>query len=56
VPLVRPMLRRYATERLQGERFGDFAIRAGLVAPTGTPADFHDKPQEKPAARPAAPA
>jgi sulfite reductase (NADPH) hemoprotein beta-component len=41
VPLVRPMLRRYATERLPGERFGDFTIRIGLVRPTGTPADFH---------------
>ena len=35
VPLVRPLFRRYAAERLQGERFGDFAIRAGLVRPTG---------------------
>jgi sulfite reductase (NADPH) hemoprotein beta-component len=43
VPLVRPLLRRYAAERLQGERFGDFAIRAGLVSHTGTPADFHAK-------------
>jgi sulfite reductase (NADPH) hemoprotein beta-component len=41
VPTVRPLLRRYAAERLAGERFGDFAIRAGLVSPTGTPADFH---------------
>jgi sulfite reductase (NADPH) hemoprotein beta-component len=41
VPLVRPLLRRYATERLPGERFGDFTIRVGLVRPTGTPADFH---------------
>jgi sulfite reductase (NADPH) hemoprotein beta-component len=40
-PLVRPLLRRYATERLPGERFGDFAVRAGLVKPTGSPADFH---------------
>jgi sulfite reductase (NADPH) hemoprotein beta-component len=41
VPIVRPMLRRYAEERLPGERFGDFTIRVGLVHPTGTPADFH---------------
>jgi sulfite reductase (NADPH) hemoprotein beta-component len=40
-PLVRPLLRRYATERLPGERFGDFTLRVGLVHPTGTPADFH---------------
>ena len=50
IPLVRSLLRRYAQERLQGERFGDFSIRVGLVKPTGTPADFHDKAQEKPAA------
>jgi sulfite reductase (NADPH) hemoprotein beta-component len=42
--IVRPLLRRYAAERQPGERFGDFAIRVGLVAPEGTPADFHDKP------------
>ena len=41
VPLVRPMLRRYAMERIPGERFGDFAIRMGWVTPTGAPADFH---------------
>jgi sulfite reductase (NADPH) hemoprotein beta-component len=42
VPTVRPLLRRYATERDPGERFGDFVIRAGIVKPTGKPADFHD--------------
>ena len=40
--LLRPLLRRYAGERLSGERFGDFAVRVGLVKPTGTPADFHE--------------
>jgi sulfite reductase (NADPH) hemoprotein beta-component len=29
---LRPMLERYAEERAEGERFGDFAIRAGFVA------------------------
>jgi sulfite reductase (NADPH) hemoprotein beta-component len=43
VPLVRPLLRRYASERLAGERLGDFVIRAGIVAPSKGPADFHDK-------------
>jgi sulfite reductase (NADPH) hemoprotein beta-component len=41
VALVRPLLRRYAAERLAGERFGDFTIRVGLVRPTGGPSDFH---------------
>ncbi len=31
----------YAAERHKGERFGDFAIRAGFVASTGNGADFH---------------
>jgi sulfite reductase (NADPH) hemoprotein beta-component len=41
VALVRPLFRRYAAERVPGERFGDFVIRAGIVKPTGTPGDFH---------------
>jgi sulfite reductase (NADPH) hemoprotein beta-component len=48
VPIVRPLLRRYAAERLSGERFGDFTIRAGIVSPTGTPADFHAYPNYGP--------
>jgi sulfite reductase (NADPH) hemoprotein beta-component len=43
VPILGPMLRRYATERQPGERFGDFAIRVGYVKPTGTPHDFHEE-------------
>ncbi len=31
----------YAARREKGERFGDFAIRAGFVAKTGNGADFH---------------
>ena len=54
VPLTRSLLRRYAVERQPGERFGDFSVRVGLVTPTGTAADFHDKAVEKPSA--AAPA
>jgi sulfite reductase (NADPH) hemoprotein beta-component len=52
VPLVRPLFKRYAEERTAGERFGDFVIRVGIVTPTGTPADFHDKAQAKSAPQP----
>ena len=50
VPLLGPIIRRYALERTQGESFGDFTIRAGYVKHTGTPADFHEAKAEKPAA------
>ena len=43
VALLGPIIRRYATERLKGERFGDFVLRTGYVKQTGTAADFHDK-------------
>jgi sulfite reductase (NADPH) hemoprotein beta-component len=29
--LLRPVLSRYATERMEGERFGDFVIRTGII-------------------------
>ncbi len=44
IPLTQGLLKRYAAERLDGERFGDFSIRVGLVKPTGTAADFHSGP------------
>jgi sulfite reductase (NADPH) hemoprotein beta-component len=53
VPLLRPLLRRYALERDPGERFGDFAIRVGCVTPTGAPEDFHE-PKPTPGPTPAA--
>jgi sulfite reductase (NADPH) hemoprotein beta-component len=53
VEIVRPLFRRYAGERNPGERFGDFVIRAGIVTPTGTPVDFHDKAQAKAVVAPA---
>lgn len=31
VGLLRPVLKQYATERNEGERFGDFVIRAGII-------------------------
>jgi sulfite reductase (NADPH) hemoprotein beta-component len=35
VSLLRPLLQRFASERLPGEHFGDFVIRVGLVAVAG---------------------
>ncbi len=40
-PLLAPIIARYARERDDGERFGDFCIRAGYVAATVQGADFH---------------
>ena len=39
--LLSPVIGRYAKERQQGERFGDYVIRAGYVAATVQGADFH---------------
>jgi sulfite reductase (NADPH) hemoprotein beta-component len=41
VATLEPMFRRYAQERIAGERFGDFAIRAGYVKPTSAGRTFH---------------
>ena len=32
--ILRPIIKRYALERIDGERFGDFVIRAGYISPT----------------------
>ncbi|WP_159710928.1 assimilatory sulfite reductase (NADPH) hemoprotein subunit [Geminicoccus flavidas] len=37
-----PLLKRYAAERNEGERFGDFVIRQGVIAPTTAGRHFHD--------------
>ncbi|CAG8558288.1 12124_t:CDS:2 [Funneliformis caledonium] len=39
---LKPMLSRYAKERNDGERFGDFVIRMGYVKATKYGKDFHD--------------
>lgn len=39
--ILGPMLERYAKEREDGERFGDFVIRAGYVKPTTAGNQFH---------------
>ncbi len=43
VPLLSPIIRRYAVERGAHERFGDFVIRTGYVTPTFTAHDFHEE-------------
>ncbi|KAI8138614.1 hypothetical protein BJV82DRAFT_545573 [Fennellomyces sp. T-0311] len=39
---IKPIIKRYALERNQGEPFGDWVIRAGYVKKTITGLDFHD--------------
>lgn len=39
---LRPIFHRYATERMQGEHFGDFCIRAGYVKEVRSGLDFHE--------------
>ena len=41
VALLRPLILQYAKEREDGEKFGDFVIRAGHVAATVNGLDFH---------------
>jgi sulfite reductase (NADPH) hemoprotein beta-component len=41
VAALTPLIEAYARERMAGERFGDFAIRAGHVKPTHAGRDFH---------------
>lgn len=50
--LLSPILKRYAKERNEGEKFGDFVIRQGYVAATEQGEDFHKniKPEAIPAA------
>jgi sulfite reductase (NADPH) hemoprotein beta-component len=45
--LLAPIIRRYAKERTEGERFGDFCIRAGYVAATEQGKDFHKNIREE---------
>src|SRR5512132_4458692 len=42
VAALDPIFAAYRAERQEGERFGDYTIRAGFVAPTGNGADFHN--------------
>lgn len=40
--IMKPMLKRYSQERNEGERFGDWTIRAGIIKATTEGRDFHD--------------
>ena len=40
--LMKPMLKRYALEREEGERFGDFVVRTGYIKATNDGRDFHE--------------
>ncbi|KAJ9662417.1 Sulfite reductase [NADPH] subunit beta [Coniosporium apollinis] len=44
--IMRPLIRRYAKERNEGERFGDFCIRIGMIKPTTEGKTFHDDTAE----------
>lgn len=39
--ILGPMIKRYALERLEGERFGDFTIRAGYISATTSGKDWY---------------
>ncbi|KAI5805053.1 hypothetical protein EDC01DRAFT_725622 [Geopyxis carbonaria] len=45
--IVRPLFKRYALEREEGERFGDFCIRIGMIKPTTEGKTFHDDVAEE---------
>jgi len=45
--IVRPLFKRYALEREEGERFGDFCIRIGIIKPTTEGKTFHDDVAEE---------
>ncbi|KAJ7273357.1 hypothetical protein C8J57DRAFT_1317637 [Mycena rebaudengoi] len=40
--ILGPMIKRYALERFEGERFGDFTIRAGYISPTTSGMEWYD--------------
>ena len=41
VAVLRPLFQAYAATRTPGERFGDWTIRTGVIAPTHDGRDFH---------------
>ncbi|KAL9090009.1 MAG: hypothetical protein Q9165_005538 [Trypethelium subeluteriae] len=45
--IMRPLIKRYGLERRDGERFGDFCIRTGLINETHEGKDFHSNTAEE---------
>ena len=45
--IMKPLLKRYALERKDGERFGDFTIRIGMIKATTEGKTFHDDVAEE---------
>ena len=41
--ILRPLIKHYALERLDGEHFGDFVIRTGYIAPTESGKTWWDR-------------
>ena len=40
--IMKPLLKRYSVEREEGERFGDFCVRSGVIKATTDGTNFHD--------------
>ena len=40
--ILRPMIKHYALERLEGEHFGDFVIRTGYISPTTSGKEWYE--------------
>ncbi|KEY66623.1 hypothetical protein S7711_01918 [Stachybotrys chartarum IBT 7711] len=45
--IMKPLLKRYAVEREEGEKFGDFCVRAGVITATTDGQNFHDNVAEE---------
>ncbi|KAL7933542.1 beta subunit of assimilatory sulfite reductase [Trichoderma chlorosporum] len=45
--IMRALLKRYALERQEGEKFGDFCVRVGLINETTDGQNFHDNVAEE---------
>ncbi|KAL8913840.1 MAG: hypothetical protein Q9171_001444 [Xanthocarpia ochracea] len=45
--IMKPLLKRYALEKQDGERFGDFVIRIGMIKPTKEGKTFHEEVAEE---------